>query len=124
MVLVNSYNFTLEQTAGYEIDHKPCNYEHKVDVTFQVNMTYNSASQLEFSIKQTNIKLGEYFKQNGYKEALIASLESAMAATYSSSELFSTPLEKTMNTWAKSYDLKTLLFGNEFKSTNTALTFA
>jgi hypothetical protein len=55
---------------------------------------------------------------------LIASLESAMAATYSSSELFSTPLEKTMNTWAKSYDLKTLLFGNEFKSTNTALTFA
>lgn len=120
----NSYNFTLEQTSGAEIEHKPCSYQHRVTVSFEAAITFSSDQRVfSFKVKQTKLALYDYFERNGYKRALIDSLENTLSATYLQEELFAPSIQKALNDWSAAYNLSHVLFGADFQAAENALTF-
>lgn len=124
LLFSNSYNFTLEQTSGDEVDNKPCSYQHKVTVSFEATITFDSKKRnFNFQVKQNKIALYDYFERNGYKRALIDSLEKTLSATYLEEQLFAPAIQKALNDWSSAYDLRTVLFGNELKADDNNLTF-
>ncbi len=74
-------------------------------------------------MKQNKLALYDYFERNGYKRALIDSLEKTLSASYLEEELFAPSLQNALNDWSSAYNLRDVLFGDDLKSDDNALTF-